>query len=280
LSVVASGNSTSRSPQDFQTTFQQPRKTCEAQDTATLKATQMFSGESSQRNKLDPYTIIKFPLTTELAMEKIEDNSTLVFIVDCPSGGKATSWWRLCSGVQHGGGNILVNAKRWRLDSLLQCVTWRPLCRVRFLAAFASGQYGGPYPAEVSAICHVDVSAGVRRGPQGVFAPHTLGGLCSWWHCRIVKDGGLCRVCGESKREKVGAQLFHSGPRGSAPCWPSMTMAISRGKDQNGSQMIVDHRSLETVRLAGQEQQGFIDLSSQLAVRQPSTWQAGGPRDQ
>ncbi|KFQ97038.1 60S ribosomal protein L23a, partial [Pygoscelis adeliae] len=32
--------------------------------------------------KLDHYAIIKFPLTTESAMKKIEDNNTLVFIVD------------------------------------------------------------------------------------------------------------------------------------------------------------------------------------------------------
>ncbi|XP_045417483.1 60S ribosomal protein L23a-like [Lemur catta] len=35
-----------------------------------------------KRNKLDHYAIIKFPLTTESAMKKIEDNNTLVFIVD------------------------------------------------------------------------------------------------------------------------------------------------------------------------------------------------------
>ncbi|XP_062058427.1 large ribosomal subunit protein uL23-like [Lepus europaeus] len=35
-----------------------------------------------RRNKLDHYVIIKFPLTTELAMKKIEGNNTLVFIVD------------------------------------------------------------------------------------------------------------------------------------------------------------------------------------------------------
>nr|XP_051689159.1 60S ribosomal protein L23a-like [Oryctolagus cuniculus] len=35
-----------------------------------------------RRNKLDQYAIIKFPLTTESAMKKIEDNNTLVFIVD------------------------------------------------------------------------------------------------------------------------------------------------------------------------------------------------------
>uniref|UniRef100_H0XZ37 Large ribosomal subunit protein uL23 n=1 Tax=Otolemur garnettii TaxID=30611 RepID=H0XZ37_OTOGA len=37
---------------------------------------------ASKRNKLDHYAIIKFPLTTESAMKKIEDNNTLVFIVD------------------------------------------------------------------------------------------------------------------------------------------------------------------------------------------------------
>ncbi|XP_068929592.1 large ribosomal subunit protein uL23-like [Petaurus breviceps papuanus] len=37
---------------------------------------------ASRRNKLYHYAIIKFPLTTESAMKKIEDNNTLVFIVD------------------------------------------------------------------------------------------------------------------------------------------------------------------------------------------------------
>ncbi|XP_041486534.1 60S ribosomal protein L23a-like [Microtus oregoni] len=35
-----------------------------------------------RRNKLDHYAIIKFPLTTKSAMKKIEDNNTLVFILD------------------------------------------------------------------------------------------------------------------------------------------------------------------------------------------------------
>ncbi|XP_045393746.1 60S ribosomal protein L23a-like [Lemur catta] len=35
-----------------------------------------------RRNKLEHYAIIKFPLTTDSAMKKIEDNNTLVFIVD------------------------------------------------------------------------------------------------------------------------------------------------------------------------------------------------------
>ncbi|KAL2249389.1 UNVERIFIED_CONTAM: 60S ribosomal protein L23a, partial [Sesamum indicum] len=34
------------------------------------------------RNKLDHYQILKYPLTIESAMNKIEDNNTLVFIVD------------------------------------------------------------------------------------------------------------------------------------------------------------------------------------------------------
>lgn len=32
------------------------------------------------RNKLDAFNIIKYPLTTEAAMKKIEDNNTLVFL--------------------------------------------------------------------------------------------------------------------------------------------------------------------------------------------------------
>ncbi|XP_055451295.1 60S ribosomal protein L23a-like [Psammomys obesus] len=35
-----------------------------------------------RRNKLDHSAIIKFPLTTGSAMKKIEDNNTLVFVVD------------------------------------------------------------------------------------------------------------------------------------------------------------------------------------------------------
>ena len=35
-----------------------------------------------RKNKLDHYAIIKFPLTTESAIKKIEDNNTLVFTVD------------------------------------------------------------------------------------------------------------------------------------------------------------------------------------------------------
>jgi large subunit ribosomal protein L23Ae len=32
------------------------------------------------RNRMDAYNIIKYPLTTEAAMKKIEDNNTLVFL--------------------------------------------------------------------------------------------------------------------------------------------------------------------------------------------------------
>jgi large subunit ribosomal protein L23Ae len=35
-----------------------------------------------KRTKLDAFTIIKKPLTTESAMKKIEDTNTLLFIVD------------------------------------------------------------------------------------------------------------------------------------------------------------------------------------------------------
>merc|ERR1712159_430191 len=33
-------------------------------------------------NRLDRYQILKYPLTTESAMKKIEENNTLVFVVD------------------------------------------------------------------------------------------------------------------------------------------------------------------------------------------------------
>merc|ERR1712113_1091653 len=38
--------------------------------------------ESVHRRKIDQYTIIKYPLATESAMKKIEENNTLVFVVD------------------------------------------------------------------------------------------------------------------------------------------------------------------------------------------------------
>lgn len=34
------------------------------------------------QQKLDAFSIVRYPLTTESAMKKIEDNNTLVFIVD------------------------------------------------------------------------------------------------------------------------------------------------------------------------------------------------------
>lgn len=40
-------------------------------------------------NKLDQYAILKYPLTTESAMKKIEETNTLVFIVDLKVRGKA-----------------------------------------------------------------------------------------------------------------------------------------------------------------------------------------------
>merc|ERR1711881_329091 len=40
------------------------------------------SRSTPHRPKLDQYKIVKYPLTTESAMKKIEDDNTLVFIVD------------------------------------------------------------------------------------------------------------------------------------------------------------------------------------------------------
>ncbi|KAL5016701.1 hypothetical protein ScPMuIL_006290 [Solemya velum] len=51
--------------------------------TLKLPRTPKYPRKSVPRtNKLDRYRIVKFPLTTESAMKKIEDNNTLVFIVD------------------------------------------------------------------------------------------------------------------------------------------------------------------------------------------------------
>ena len=51
--------------------------------TLSLHRTPKYPRHSAPRtNKLDHYAIIKHPLTTESAMKKIEDNNTLVFIVD------------------------------------------------------------------------------------------------------------------------------------------------------------------------------------------------------
>lgn len=51
--------------------------------TLSLRRSPKYPRRSAPRtNKLDHYAIIKHPLTTESAMKKIEDNNTLVFIVD------------------------------------------------------------------------------------------------------------------------------------------------------------------------------------------------------
>lgn len=66
----------------FSTTFHRP-KTFEAPRAPKYPR---ISAPSAQ--KLDHFQIIKFPLTTESAMKKIEDNNTLVFIVDVRSNKK------------------------------------------------------------------------------------------------------------------------------------------------------------------------------------------------
>merc|ERR1712127_403631 len=58
------------------TTFHRPK---------TLKKARnpKYQRKSAPRaNKLDQFQIIKYPLTTESTMKKIEDNNTLVFITD------------------------------------------------------------------------------------------------------------------------------------------------------------------------------------------------------
>merc|ERR1712216_924371 len=58
------------------TTFHRPK-------TLKLARKPAYPRKSTPKaNKLDQFQIIKYPLTTESAMKKIEDNNTLVFITD------------------------------------------------------------------------------------------------------------------------------------------------------------------------------------------------------
>ncbi|XP_070183619.1 large ribosomal subunit protein uL23-like [Littorina saxatilis] len=51
--------------------------------TLSLPRAPRYPRKSAPRaNRLDAFRIVKYPLTTESAMKKIEDNNTLVFIVD------------------------------------------------------------------------------------------------------------------------------------------------------------------------------------------------------
>ncbi|XP_051051727.1 60S ribosomal protein L23a-like [Phodopus roborovskii] len=51
--------------------------------TLRIRRQPKYLGKSvPQRNKLDNYAIIKFPLTTESAMKKTEDDNTLLFIMN------------------------------------------------------------------------------------------------------------------------------------------------------------------------------------------------------
>jgi large subunit ribosomal protein L23Ae len=51
-----------------------------------LKRAPKYSRKSAPgRNKLDYHQILRFPVTNETAMKKIEENNTLVFVVDLRS---------------------------------------------------------------------------------------------------------------------------------------------------------------------------------------------------
>merc|ERR1711935_864428 len=75
--ALATGTKSKRSKKIRKSTkFHRPK-------TLVLQREPKYSRRSVPRvNKLDQYQILKYPLTTESAMKKIEDNNTLVFIVD------------------------------------------------------------------------------------------------------------------------------------------------------------------------------------------------------
>merc|ERR1712087_1088139 len=74
--ALASGTKATKSSRiRYKTKFHRPK-------TLRLLRNPKYSRRSVPReNKLDQYGILKYPLTTESAMKKIEDNNTLVFIV-------------------------------------------------------------------------------------------------------------------------------------------------------------------------------------------------------
>ena len=75
--TLAVGTNTKKSTKvHYKTAFHRPK-------TLRLLRNPKYLRRSVPRvNKLDQYQILKYPLTTESAMKKIEDNNTLVFIVD------------------------------------------------------------------------------------------------------------------------------------------------------------------------------------------------------
>ena len=73
---LAGATKTSNVKKRYTTKFHRPK-------TLQLLRNPKFSRKSVPKvNPLDQYAILKYPLTTESAMKKIEDNNTLVFIVD------------------------------------------------------------------------------------------------------------------------------------------------------------------------------------------------------
>eukprot|EP00127_Corallochytrium_limacisporum_P000284 Clim_evm31s9 gene=Clim_evmTU31s9 len=60
--------------------------------------------------KMDPYSIIKFPLTTEPAMRKIEENNTLVFVCDVRANKRQIE----------AAANTLYNIKAARINTLVR----------------------------------------------------------------------------------------------------------------------------------------------------------------
>ncbi|XP_052593483.1 60S ribosomal protein L23a-like [Peromyscus californicus insignis] len=86
-----------------------------AQDLRLRRQPKYPRKSAPRKNKLDHYAIIKLPLTTESAMKKIEDNTTLVFIVDV----KANKHWvkqagKTLSDIDVAKVNILIRSDRER----------------------------------------------------------------------------------------------------------------------------------------------------------------------
>lgn len=127
----------------------------------------------------------------------------------CSSGGKATSWWCLCSRAQHSGGNILLHAIRWRRKDLPHCKTWRAFVFAACISGqvLPQGQYGRPCHADIMAVCHVDVLGG-GQGLHGTF----LAGFAPGGPPALLKMACISAFAAKVKGGMVSVGLPHDPP--------------------------------------------------------------------
>ena len=110
--TLAVGTNTKKSTKvHYKTAFHRPK-------TLRLLRNPKYLRRSVPRvNKLDQYQILKYPLTTESAMKKIEDNNTLVFIVDTRASKR-----QITEAVRR-----MYEIKTAKVNTLIRCAAHLPL---------------------------------------------------------------------------------------------------------------------------------------------------------